>query len=306
MQSRFTLAFRIALACAAPAATGLFAVPAAQAQQLVLTVNGDPITSYDVEQHMKLLRVLKRPAGRPEAIESLIVDRLKLREMSKYQIAASEQDILTQGARDGAKAKLSPQALGQALQSARIDERQWKDHFRAEYVWNVYVAALNKTVEVSEADVRNELAKRGKNTAVTEYVLRQVVLVVPGGAGPNVFEGRAREAQGLRTRFTDCTQGQALARAMNEVAVKEPVTRSSATVNDKLRETLDHTEIGHLTPPERTATGLEMIAVCSKKNVKDDNTAGADIRNELLYARLEGESQKLFADIRKRAVIVRN
>jgi peptidyl-prolyl cis-trans isomerase SurA len=222
MQLRSTLAFRIALACAAPAATSLFAMPVAQAQQLVLTVNGDPITSYDVEQRVKLLRILKRPAGRPEAIEDLITDRLKLREMSKYQITASEQDILTQGARDAAKAKLSPQALGQALQSARIDEQQWKDHFRAEYIWNVYVAALNKTVEVSEADVRAELAKRGKNTAITEYVLRQVVLVVPGGAGANVLEGRAREAQGLRTRGRGEGAGDALERIRQRQAAGDP------------------------------------------------------------------------------------
>ena len=286
-------------------AASLLSAPTLRAQQLVATVTGDPITSYDVEQRMRLLRVMKENASRDAAIETLITDRLKIREMSKYQIAATEQDILTQGARDAARAKMSPAALGQGLQGARIDADHWKDHFRAEYVWNVYVAALNKTIEISEEDVRKELAKRGKNTAVTEYVLRQVVFVIAGNAGGNA-EGRLREANGLRTRFTDCQSGEALTRAMNEVALKEAMTRTSATVPDQLREVLDHTPIGHLTPPQRTPSGIEMIAVCSRKDVRDDNTAGADIRNELLYNRLEGESQKLFADIRKRAIVVKH
>ena len=309
MSSALSLSLNLTLSCASAASLATFlavtlsALPA-HAQQLAATVNGDPITSYDVDQRIRLLRVLKQPAGRQDAIESLIADRLKLREMAKYQITASEQDILIQGGRDAARAKITPQQLGAGLQSARIDESHWKDHFKAEHVWNSYIGALNKTVEVSEADVQAALAKRGKGTSVTEYVLRQVILVVPLNAGAGAYDGRMREASGLRARFTDCQSGQALARAMNEVAVKEPISRNSNGMNDKLKDMLDHTEIGHLTTPERGPNGLEMIAVCERKSIKDDQTAGADIRSELLYQRLEGASEKAYKEMRSHALVV--
>jgi peptidyl-prolyl cis-trans isomerase SurA len=283
-------------------------VPGAKvrAQALVLSVNNYPITDYDVGQRIRLLKVLKQPAGREQAIEDLIEDRIKLQEMAKYQITATDQDIITQGARDAMRAKIAPAAFGQALQAAKIDEQHWKEHFKARHVWNVYVAALNKTVEISEEEVRAELAKRGKTSEVREYVLRQVVLVIPSGADASRADVRMKEAQGLRTRFTDCASGAALLAQFPEVVIKEPVRRSMNSLPDGLRDMFDRTPTGRLTAPERTPLGIEMVAICQKNNIRDESSAGADIRNELLTQRLEGASTRLFKDMRARAIIVRS
>ena len=65
-----------ALVCAGPAA----------AQVIVSSINGDPITNIDIDQRMKLLRVLRQNATRDAAIESFYADRLKTQETSKFGI----------------------------------------------------------------------------------------------------------------------------------------------------------------------------------------------------------------------------
>ena len=55
------------------------------------------------------------------------------------------------------------------------------------------------------------------------------------------------------------------ARALRDVAVREPVIRSSADLPAQLREMLDNIPIGRLTPPEVTTQGVEVFALCGKK-----------------------------------------
>jgi peptidyl-prolyl cis-trans isomerase SurA len=41
------------------------------AQAIIASINGDPITNIDIDERMKMLRVLHKPATREAAIESL-------------------------------------------------------------------------------------------------------------------------------------------------------------------------------------------------------------------------------------------
>lgn len=283
-------------------AAGLTAAPApVRAQSLVATVNDSPVTTFDLEQRMRLLRALRMNASRDNAIESLVEDRLKLAETAKYGIRIGDQDAASELARIAQQNKMNPAALGGALRS--VDTKHWQEFGRARAGWNQLVQALNKNVGVSETNVRSELAKTPGKSAAKEYTLRQVILVVPrSGAGG---EGRMREAEGLRTRFTDCTNGIQLARALRDVAVRPPITRSSATMSDELAQLIERTPTGRLTPPQRGAQGIEMLAVCGKNNEGSDGAAAQEIRQNLLSKRMEAEAERMYRPIRKRAIIVR-
>ena len=64
----------------------LVGVPAF-AQEIVASINGDPITNIDIDERMKMLRVLRKPATRDAAIESLFTDRLEFHEADKFGVA---------------------------------------------------------------------------------------------------------------------------------------------------------------------------------------------------------------------------
>jgi peptidyl-prolyl cis-trans isomerase SurA len=54
--------------------------------------------------------------------------------------------------------------------------------------------------------------------------------------------------------------------------VREQVIRSSADIPAELRKVLEGIEVGRLTPPEVTKFGVEMFAICAKKESTADNS----------------------------------
>ena len=300
--SRTSLALRAARFAAVLAAAislGALASTPSHAQAVVASVNDDPVTNVDIEQHMKIMRVLQKNATRDAALESIYETRLKLMEMSKYKVNPGDQDIGWALGITARRLKTEPQALVGALQRAGVTDDQWKQKWKAEAGWMQLIRALNRTLEVSETEVRAELAKSGQNKAA-EYTVRQVILVVPNGANA---EGRLAEAAQLRTRFTDCATGVPMAAAFRDTAVKEPMTRSASTLNDALRKILDATPVGRLTPPSRSPQGIEMLAVCNKSD-RQDTAAAENLRNDMLFKKLQGESDKRYAEVRSKAIIV--
>ena len=293
-------AARFAVLLAAAISLGARAPAPAHAQAVVASVNDDPVTNVDIEQHMKILRVIQKNATREAALESIYETRLKLMEMSKYKVNPGDPDIGWALGITARRLKTDPQSMVGALQRAGVTEDQWKQKWKSEAGWMQLIRALNRTLEVSETEVRAELAKSGQNKAA-EYTVRQVILVVPNGGNA---EGRAAEANQLRARFTDCATGVPMAAAFRDTAVKEPITRSASTLNDALRKILDTTPVGRLTPPSRSPQGIEMLAVCNKSD-RQDAAAAENLRNDMLFKKLQGESDKRYAEVRAKAVIVK-
>jgi peptidyl-prolyl cis-trans isomerase SurA len=257
---------------------------------------------------MKLNRILRRPTTRDAALEDIIADRLKIGETMKFKIEPSDQDIGSAAAITARELKMQPQELAAALQRAGVDPHHWREHWKADWMWGAYVRALNKTLDVSQSEVRAELAKQGdKGTApAEEYTVRQVILTLSAKGGPGELETRMREATQLRARFNDCNEGIQLANAIHDVAVKAPLTRAGSTLGDQLRTLLDNTPVGHLTPPSRSPDGIEMIALCSKNTLHDDSARDAAVHDTLLSQRLDQASDKLYKEVRARAVIVKH
>ncbi len=284
--------------------TAASAAPAL-AQNVIVTVNDSPITNYDIAQRIKLLGVLRQPANAQTATESLIVDRLKLIETRKYGINPSEQEIASEASRDAAENKVPPQQLAAGIQRASIDKNHWQEHWRAVMSWRVLVAALNKSVSISEEEVRAEMQKKGSTAGSQEFRIQQIIFVVPNNATAATYSARMAEASGLRTRFRDCTAGVQLARALRDVAVQPQVSRRANMLSPELAATLDRTPVGQLTPPSRGPTGIETVAVCGKSEASSGNAANESVRETLLTRKLQADADKRFADVRKRAIIVR-
>lgn len=94
-----------------------------------------------------------------------------------------------------------------------------------------------------------------------------------------------------------------MARALRDVAVREPITRSSADLSPQLRELLGNMQVGHLTAPEATQQGLQMFAVCSKKETTSESPLRREVREQIFTKRFESESKKYLDEIRKSAMI---
>ena len=275
----------------------------ALAQSLVASINGDPVTSIDVEERIKFLHVLKQPATREVALEDLYAERLKLRETAKYGINANENDINAAANLAAQTAKLELGAVLGGWQRAGVSGAHIQGRLRADAAFAIYVRARNRVVEPSETEVRAEQAARGKTGRGVDFKLRQIIFILPSGAGPAIVAQRAREATQFRGRFASCDTGPDLARTLPDVAVKDEFTRNSVGMNDGLRKLLESTPIGHLTPPQREQNGIAMVAVCNKADASDDSTARESVSGPILARKLQGAAAQLYKELRGRAVI---
>ena len=292
---------RVAIACTL---LGFGLAPRrALAQEIVVSVNGEPIPSVDLEQRMKLLRAIHKPATRDAAIESMIADRLKAREGTKFGITIKDDEIGEQVQSDAKKMKMQPQALLAAMTGAGVSQEHLRSHFKAELAYVVITKALNKGVEASEVAVRQELAKEKGKSGITSYTIRQVVFTLDPADGPAAVEAAAKQAAALRTKFTSCDTGIPYAKTLPGVAVREPLTRSSTQLGDGIKDVLDKTPIGHLTSPSRSPNGVEVIAVCDRGAAHNDDDLRKEISDRILADHIEQDMAAKYKEMRAHAVI---
>ncbi|GLK72800.1 hypothetical protein GCM10017643_29160 [Ancylobacter dichloromethanicus] len=296
------------LGCAAFAATALISPPA-RAQQILVLVQGQPITSFDVAQRIKLAQLTeRRNLSQKQALDELIDQRLKVVTAERFGITADKDEIEKMFARMGSRSGRSPEQLTQALAQSGLDAGMLKAKMRADYVWNNYVRGrFSSVATIRDSDVFAALQSKGEDLTraqrTTEYTVRQIVLVVGRTASQGERSQRMAEANGLRKQFADCDSGVETARGMRETVVRDPVIRTSGDVSAAARKVMDDTPIGHLTAPEVTRAGIEMIAICNRREVVGESAQKRDVRSELENKQFDSVSKKLLEDARRSAMI---
>src|SRR5207253_10516991 len=70
-----------------------------------------------------------------------------------------------------------------------------------------------------------------------------------------------------------------------------------------LRELLDKTPIGHLTPPEVTKQGVEMVALSARKPTTIDSPKKKEIRDKMFVQKYEAKSKSYLQEVRRAAMI---
>jgi peptidyl-prolyl cis-trans isomerase SurA len=81
------------------------------------------------------------------------------------------------------------------------------------------------------------------------------------------------------------------------------VTKTSADIPPSLRELLDGTPIGHLTPPEVTKQGVEMVALCARNPTAVDTPKKREIRDKMFAEKFEAKSKAYLAECRRSSMI---
>ena len=278
-----------------------------QAQTVVVMVNGEPITNYDIEQRTKLnFLTTHQQMPRQDVINELINEKVKIKEAKRFGVDPSSSDIDEAYAGMSTRMRITADQLTKTLEVQGIRPETLKARLRAEMVWTSLVRGRYKeSLQVGEKDVAAVAQEGGEaiQTEAFEYKMQPIVLIVPRGSAPTAIELRKKEAENLRERVTTCEQANAYFKSMQNAAIRGSVTKTSADLPVPLRELLDKTPIGHLTPPEITKQGVEMVALCERKPTKIDTPKKREIREKMFAAKYEAKQKSYLNDLRKAAMI---
>ncbi|HEY0328090.1 MAG TPA: SurA N-terminal domain-containing protein [Rhodopseudomonas sp.] len=297
--------FHLALCCAI-ALLAIGRAPEARAQTVAVMVNGEPITNYDIEQRSKLMALsTHKSPSRQEVIDELINEKVKIREGKKFGIDPSASDIDGAFANMGSRMRMTPEALTKSLEAQGIRAETLRHRMRAEMVWTSLVRGRFKdSLLVGEKEVQAAVGGDDKTQGDSfEYQMRPIVLIVPRTAAPAARELRMKEAEALRNRVQSCEEANDLFKSMQNAAIRDTVTKTSADIPQVLREVLDKTPIGHLTAPEVTKQGVEMVALCARKPTTADTPKKREIRDKMFAEKFDAKSKSYLRDVRKAAMI---
>jgi peptidyl-prolyl cis-trans isomerase SurA len=278
----------------------------AMAQNVVVFVNGDPITAVDIEQRSKFITLTtqKQPT-RQAVLDELIEERLKIREGKRWGIEASDADVNSNYAHMAGRLNQSAEQLTQTLAQKGINSSTLKSRIKADMIWEQLIRGrYNSRMQLSDTEILARLEKpEERNTVGYDYMLRPILFLVPPGASGATYDARRKEAEALRGRFKGCDESLPAVRAMREVAVRPQVSKASADLPESLRKVLDAVPLGQLTAPEVTRHGVEMFAVCSKTETKTNTPERNKARQALMGERFEQESKKYMRILRRNAMI---
>jgi peptidyl-prolyl cis-trans isomerase SurA len=280
----------------------------AVAQSVAVFVNGDPITTIDVDQRSKFLLLTgQKQVPRQQVLDQLIDEKLKIREGKRWGIEVSDAEVNNSYARMAQGMRQSSEQLTQSLAQKGINASTLKARTRADIVWQQLIRGRYQArLQLTDPEVLERLKAKNPEASDTvgyDYLLRPILFLVTPGSPASTYESRRREAEALRKSFKGCTESIPAVRAMRDVAVRDQVVRSSADLPDGLRKALDSVPLGELTTPEVTRHGIEMFAVCSRNETKVDTPGRRKAREVLLAERFEQESKKYLRLLRRHALI---
>jgi peptidyl-prolyl cis-trans isomerase SurA len=279
-----------------------------RAQTVACMVSGEPVTDFDIEQRSKLdfISTHKAPA-RQDVINELIDEKVKIKEAKKFGVDPSSTDIEEAYGQMSSRMRITPDQLTKSLEAQGIRPDTLKRRIKADMVWTSLVRGRYKeSLQVGEKDVAEVAKSEGDDTQQTdafEYKMRPIVLIVPRGSAPAAIEARQKEAEALRARVQTCDEANAFFKSMQNAAIRDTVIRTSADIPQVLRELLDKTPIGHLTPPEVTKQGVEMVALCARNPTKIDTPKKKEIRDKMFVQKYEAKSKSYLQEVRRAAMI---
>jgi peptidyl-prolyl cis-trans isomerase SurA len=279
----------------------------ATAQQVVALVNGEPITSYDIDQRVRLIQIsTNKTPPRQEVMQDLIDQKLKIQLLRRYNIDGMDVEVNNAFANMAQRMRMTPQQFTDQLAKSGVAADTLRSKIKADITWSQVIRAKYQSrLQIAEKDILAKMTERNtEDKAAYEYTLRPILFVVPRGSPDSLLAARRKEAEALRARFDNCQTGIRMARSLRDVAVRAPVTRSSADLQPALREILEKTEVGKLTAPEVTMQGIEVYALCNKKEAGADNTLGKrQIRDEMFASQFEIYSKRFIKELRSQAMI---
>lgn len=301
--------FAAMLACLSPLAAAPLATPA-QASEIRYVVNKEPVTSYDIQQRRTLLQLMgRRGASQQAAADEMIDQALRNAEARRLNIRITDSQVSDSYERFARSNRMSPAQMDQILRQAGVNKSHFLEYIRTQMSWpQVLARASRSSGQVTEQDiVRRMLDKGGAKPTATEYLLQQVIFVVPATERRNQLAARKREAEQLRQRFRSCDSTREFAKGLIDVTVRDLGRVLAPALPPDWEKQVRATSAGSATAVRETERGIEFIGVCSTREVSDDRVAqivlGAELQGDNDDA--DGSAKKLIEELRAKAQIVK-
>lgn len=272
----------------------LLAVAPAGAQdvRVAAVVNGQAITTADVENRARLvLGSFGQPATpdaiarlRPQVLRGLIDERLRLQEVQRRRILVSDRDVADQVGRIEQRLGLPAGGLARQMQATGIDPRTLYDQLRAQIGWfRLIRQQLGTQGEITPAEIEEQIRAQEAAAGTPEFLISEVLLPIDD---PTQEAEVNRTAQQIIDRLR---AGAPLA----PIAVQFSAGVSAQEGGDlgwvraeqldqEVANVVAQMPIGAITNPIRTVGGIAIIQKRGQREIGRDPATLLDVRQAFL------------------------
>lgn len=297
-------------------AAALLAVPAvlllapapAQASEIKYIVNNQAITTYDIQRRAAFLRLQNRRGNLQQmAAEEMIDQAVRAAEMQRMNIRISDDQVASAYERFARSNNLSAAQMDQVLNQSGVGKAHFREFIRAQMGWSQVLGSRSSGRMTEQDVVQKMLEQGGAKPKATEYMLQQVIFVVPAAERRAKLAARKREAEALRQRFRGCDSTREFAKGLIDVTVRDLGRVLEPELPSDWEKPIKATQAGAATVVRETERGVEFIGICSAREVSDDRVAQMVFQSEQRGGgdSEEDMSKKLTAELREKATIVR-
>jgi len=284
----------------------------AQAEQsIVVLVNDDPITVYDIEQRQRFLAVTTQeqpsPALKKKATDMLVEERLQIQQARKLGITSSEEDVNKVLAGLAKNNNMSPEQLGSALGQMGVNIKTLRDRIKAQVVWqDVVRKKFRRDVSIAESEVDKALGGGADAEAPKEETtlqLRQVKYEIPTDADQASIAKQLAAVESVRAKVQSCSNLSSHTKDMKGFKIKTLQDQLPGSLGQPMRTLVMNAKIGQMTPPTLSGSAIEAYAVCGKHAVKGDPQKRQMTEMKLMEEELGIRAEGLLRDMRQDAFI---
>lgn len=285
----------------------------AQAEQsIVVLVNDEPITNFDVAQRLRFFEVAsKKQASKEErekVIEDLVVERIQLQEAKKAGIIINDEEVNEVFESMAKRNNMTTEQLTQALKQLGVNAKTLRDRSRAAIAWRGLVKRkFQHQVTVGAVDVDRALDgdEESKGEEKIEFQLQRVHLELRDQSDQKAVMARLSEAEQIRSRFNSCTSLEEVVNKFSRASSRDIGRKVVDEVPQPTRALILAAGEGQMTPPNITSSGVELYAVCSRRTVKSNTGERQTVRAKLVNEEYQRLANGYLSDLRASAFVER-
>lgn len=287
----FLVTLLLAIGAAAPTA----------AATVVVSINGEGVTDFQVQQRLKLFQLEGRSSGKA-ATEELVNEALMLQEAERLGIKITEGEVDTAILNVARSIKLSVDKLKEILSQNGVGMETLRDRLRAALAWaRVTEVAIAPRVQLSDLVLDQQATADLSAGNSFDYILKEIVFVMPGGRG-NASQ-RTAQANQYRSSFSGCDNAVQLSLSYTDAAVVNVGRRHATQLPEPIAKELAGLNVGGITKPRVMETGVSMLAVCEKTAAEDTTFIKGQLRQKEGNAALTAEAEKYMQSLKAKADI---
>ncbi|ESQ73881.1 peptidylprolyl isomerase [Asticcacaulis sp. AC402] len=251
------------------------------AEGMLISVNDDMITSYDLKQRMLLLIVTSGvqvtqenyEAFQQQAINGLINERLQMQELAHWKVKVGDDDINEELERMASQSGLTGEQLLSELKKVGIEPATLKDQIRAETGWSRLVGGrYQSNAKVGTAQVDANMDRIVQDGQKQQFLVAEIFLD-PAQAGGmetaqkgaiqlyNQLQSRAAPFQAVARQFSNAPSAAQGGDAGWLVA---------GNVDPAVEAALQAAQPGEMTPPITTEDGVYIFLLRQKTSGDGD------------------------------------